>query len=416
MYFFVVRQKKPFKHRKSSFGNHLLDLLRRKKKTEMLRAWLERLVGIKTFAIVCLFLLVAIFLYCKFHSYRNKVPGDFDDEEIAAAKRVMRNQRMRDITNLSQTVWDGNSNNLIRESEALCIEQERQARERQQARELERRELERKRQELEFEQRRLSESQRDQQDQRGQRKQRDKKRRGRHVKRDRKQKTSSRSSPSDEPPFYSSSFFPPPSVSASANASASVNATENQDKTNEESLELVQVRNVVGSTTVPTIFDFRNKLKAQVKRENDSFLDPGPVIVPEVRSAGEELCKKILEEDLFPGKKFETYRPNFLKREKTGRNLEIDLYNPELKLGVEFNGSQHYIMTPQFHKSGKGFKSSLIRDELKKKRCKTVGVTLIVIPFTINTYHEIKDFLEISLKKQAPHLLPMLKHRRRLRT
>ena len=379
---------------------------------------MERLVGIKTFVVVCLVVLAAVFIYCKFSSHNTKVPGDFNDEEIAAAKRVMRNQRMRDITHLSQTVWDGNSNNLIRESEAFCTEQRRQARERKQARELEGRELERKRQEVEFEQRRLYESQQGQQDEKNQR---DKKRRGKRLKHGRKQRTSLRSLPrsaesSDEPPFYSSSFFPPPSESASASVNVSVNTTENQDKTNEESLELVQVRNVVGPATVPTIFDFRSKVKAHVKKEDDSFLDPGPVIVPEVRSAGEKLCKKILEKDLFPGKKFETYRPNFLRREKTGKNLEIDLYNPGLKLGVEFNGSQHYIMTPQFHKSGEGFKSSLIRDELKKKRCKRLGITLIVIPFTINTYHEIKDFLVISLKKQAPGLLPMLKHRTRLRT
>ncbi len=32
-------------------------------------------------------------------------------------------------------------------------------------------------------------------------------------------------------------------------------------------------------------------------------------------------------------------------------NLEIDCYSPKLKLGVEYNGAQHYKFIPHFHKN-----------------------------------------------------------------
>ena len=49
-----------------------------------------------------------------------------------------------------------------------------------------------------------------------------------------------------------------------------------------------------------------------------------------------DILKKILGHDFIFN-----YRPDWLKRE-SGYNLEIDIFFPELKLGVEYNGEQHY--------------------------------------------------------------------------
>lgn len=285
----------------------------------MLRAWIEKLIGVKTFVVFCLIVLVFIILYYRFSSSTTSQRWTSNE----AVAKVAMNQRRRDIKTLAKTIWDGD--NLIRDSKTLLSS--------------------------------VSENQ--------------------NRRRRRRQQTSPAAAPS-----YSSS-----------------------GGNNEETLELIQIRTAVTPSTAPTIFDYQNKIKTLVKKENDLFLDPGSVIVPEFRSAGEKLCKRILEQDLFPGKKFETYRPNFLRREKTGRNLEIDLYNPNLKLGIEFNGSQHYVYTHKFHKTGKDFQLGLVRDLIKKKKCRNAGILLIVIPFTINTYYEIKDFLLAIIKKKAPHLL-----------
>ena len=56
---------------------------------------------------------------------------------------------------------------------------------------------------------------------------------------------------------------------------------------------------------------------------------------------------KIILEYIFK-RPFSRVRPNFLNNPITGQNLEIDLYNEELKLGVEINGNQHYSFTPYF--------------------------------------------------------------------
>lgn len=97
-------------------------------------------------------------------------------------------------------------------------------------------------------------------------------------------------------------------------------------------------------------------------------------------SKGEQRCKIYLE-DLFK-RPFNKIRPNLLKNSVTGHNLEIDLYNDELKLGVEYNGLQHYKFCPGIHKNFEHFQTQRYRDEMKKMMCKDAGITLIEVPYT----------------------------------
>lgn len=97
-------------------------------------------------------------------------------------------------------------------------------------------------------------------------------------------------------------------------------------------------------------------------------------------SKGEKECKRSVEKLL--GKKFTKVRPDFLKY-KTGRNLELDMYNDELKIAVEYNGKQHYEYTTIFHKSEEDFYNALERDEFKKDKCDEEGITLIIVPYTV---------------------------------
>ena len=112
-------------------------------------------------------------------------------------------------------------------------------------------------------------------------------------------------------------------------------------------------------------------------------------------SRGERRCREVLEE-LF-NKPFPNVRPNFLRNPRTGKNLEIDCYNKDLKLGVEYNGEQHYTFIPYFHGSPKAFKAQQFRDVWKKRRCKELGITLIEVPYTVKL-HQIKPFLMMKLK------------------
>ena len=114
-------------------------------------------------------------------------------------------------------------------------------------------------------------------------------------------------------------------------------------------------------------------------------------------SKGEKECKRSVEKLL--GVQFKKVRPNFLKY-KTGRNLELDMYNEELKIAVEYNGKQHYEYTPIFHKSEQDFINLIERDEFKKDICDKENITLIIVPYTIKE-KDIEKYIESKLIKSG---------------
>lgn len=113
---------------------------------------------------------------------------------------------------------------------------------------------------------------------------------------------------------------------------------------------------------------------------------------PRQDSKGEIETRRVLE-DIF-GVPFAKVRPDFLKNPVTGGNynLEIDCYNDRLKLGVEYQGQQHYKFNAQWHKTKDAFLNQKYRDDMKRRLCRDNGVTLIEVPYTI-PLHGIKTFL-----------------------
>lgn len=99
-------------------------------------------------------------------------------------------------------------------------------------------------------------------------------------------------------------------------------------------------------------------------------------------------------------KPFISLRPDFLYNPVTGKNLEIDCYNDELKLGVEYNGKQHEEFVPYFHRYKGNFLQQRYRDELKKLMCENNGITLISIPSYI-PYNKLEPFIINSLNKHG---------------
>lgn len=94
----------------------------------------------------------------------------------------------------------------------------------------------------------------------------------------------------------------------------------------------------------------------------------------------EAYCKFTLEN--LTGKKFATHRPDWLKIKKSKKGMEIDLYNEELNLAIEYNGKQHYEFVPHFHRNKEKFTSLVERDKLKKERIEEQNINYIVIPYT----------------------------------
>jgi hypothetical protein len=103
-------------------------------------------------------------------------------------------------------------------------------------------------------------------------------------------------------------------------------------------------------------------------------------------SVGEQKCREFLEKKF--KRPFPKTRPHFLRNGVTGTNLELDCFNPELKLAVEYNGQQHYRFTPYFHKSKEAFHNQMYRDETKRRLCKEQGIVLIEVPYTVLNVEE----------------------------
>ncbi len=127
-------------------------------------------------------------------------------------------------------------------------------------------------------------------------------------------------------------------------------------------------------------------VETSTRYDNFSFK---PIRVPK-RSMGETECMLVLEE-LF-NTKFHTVRPFFLKFPETGRNLELDCYNSELRLAVEYMGSQHYRWPSFPGFTREQFYSQHRRDHFKIEKCNEYGIHLITVPYTVKL-EDIRNYI-----------------------
>ena len=113
-------------------------------------------------------------------------------------------------------------------------------------------------------------------------------------------------------------------------------------------------------------------------------------------STGETICRKYLEKRF--KRSFQKARPNFLRNPVTGGdfNLELDCFNPELRLALEYNGAQHYKYIPYFHKNKEAFLNQKYRDEMKRTKCKENGIHLIEVPYTVKPY-DLEEYVDKEL-------------------
>lgn len=98
-------------------------------------------------------------------------------------------------------------------------------------------------------------------------------------------------------------------------------------------------------------------------------------------SKGERICCQTMEK--IYGVPFNSIRPKWLQNPETGYNLELDCYNDDLKIAVEYNGEQHYKWPNFTNQTYEQFINQVRRDDLKFKLCNRNGVYLIVVPYNI---------------------------------
>lgn len=114
------------------------------------------------------------------------------------------------------------------------------------------------------------------------------------------------------------------------------------------------------------------------------IIDTQDILPENKESIGEAVCRDYLNK---------LFKKRFIKVRNiynpvTHQYLELDCYNDELKLAIEYNGQQHYKYVPYFHKNPQDFRNQQYRDELKRIYCQQLGITLIEVPHTVK-----KDYI-----------------------
>jgi hypothetical protein len=110
----------------------------------------------------------------------------------------------------------------------------------------------------------------------------------------------------------------------------------------------------------------------------------------------EKITKHFIE--YITQKPFTKVRPEWLIG-SSGNRLELDMYNEDLSLAIEYNGVQHYEFISFFHKSQEHFNKRLLDDNIKYELCKFKNVHLIIVPYWY-TENAIYDFLLDELRSR----------------
>lgn len=76
-------------------------------------------------------------------------------------------------------------------------------------------------------------------------------------------------------------------------------------------------------------------------------------------------------------------RPEWLVNPSTRRRLELDMYNAKHGIAFEYDGAQHDVYTPHWHRGNENhFAYRCLLDQLKEELCRENGVRLMRIPWT----------------------------------
>lgn len=116
------------------------------------------------------------------------------------------------------------------------------------------------------------------------------------------------------------------------------------------------------------------------------------------------MCRYILYE--LTGKQFLKNRSiSWLINPNTKYRLEIDCYNEELKLGIEYNDHKKKYHIKQ---SDEEHKSVQKRDKIKQELCKQNNILLLYVPidYTYKDRNKMKEYIkQLLIDNNKKHLL-----------
>jgi hypothetical protein len=116
------------------------------------------------------------------------------------------------------------------------------------------------------------------------------------------------------------------------------------------------------------------------------------------KTRGEKLTRYCFKQML--KRNFEKIRPDWLRNPETGHKLELDGYNEQMEIAFEHQGRQHEKDCPTSYKFYNP--EQLLRDEIKRQKCKERGITLIEVP-EIGRRLKVKDVVPFLLSEFDKH-------------
>ncbi len=154
---------------------------------------------------------------------------------------------------------------------------------------------------------------------------------------------------------------------------------------------------------VLAIYNYRDENKKGKWSENFVYHNDQsmPKIKPDMSEVGKESKLEIMVKNILQDltrRNWDKIRPDFLKNQVTGQNLEFDCWNEEFGIAVEIQGQQHYKYTPFFHKNYEAFRNQQYRDELKRMMAKNNDIKLIEVPYNIPP-KKMRDFVRKELQR-----------------
>ncbi len=114
----------------------------------------------------------------------------------------------------------------------------------------------------------------------------------------------------------------------------------------------------------------------------------------------ERLCRNYFEE--LTHQSFPKSKPKWLVNSR-GNRMELDGYSENLKLAFEHQGEQHYRAVEHFNRRDETLTQRIADDLQKKTLCQQHGVTLIAIPYTVES-EKLLDWIVEAISQARPNL------------
>jgi hypothetical protein len=109
-------------------------------------------------------------------------------------------------------------------------------------------------------------------------------------------------------------------------------------------------------------------------------------------SHAENCFREALEQAL--GYAMPKVRPAWLCNPKTGCPMELDFFDADRSIAIEYDGPHHYEYPNKYHKTKQEFHNQQERDKNKERLCKDHGICLIRVKAVGDTFKEVSDAIK----------------------